>query len=520
MQRLALLGFLSSSVALAQFEGEQHAQRMAEGLELFKQEVRSLFVDKCLACHGGEQTLGGLDLSSRDSLQASGKLGDSAESSALLAVLRHEREPFMPFGQEQLAQPKVEAVARWVRLGAPYDRPLIDRPVNESLSQTRTNSQFWSFQPLAETEPPADAGDNWARTPIDLFIAAKLNSSGLKPNPDADRRTLIRRASLNLLGLPPSSEAVEAFVRDPAPDAYERLIEKLLASPHYGERWARHWMDIARFAESYGFEQDYDRPYAYHYRDFLIKAFNCDMPFAQFVRWQIAGDELQPDNPLALMATGFLGAGAFPTEITESEFEIVRYDELDDMIGTIGTAMLGLTVGCARCHDHKHDPIPVQDYYRMAAVFGRTTRTELEYDPTPEADRAARSNWEARRAELRAARLEFERTKIGDGFERWLESDARKLSMGTWEVLDFKEVEVASKATMDVLYDGSILASGANVDFDKYTLTANLNIQDVRAFRIEALTHPSLPFNGPGRSHDGQFRLAGLEVEARPLADP
>ena len=520
MQRLALLGFLSSSVALAQFEGEQHPQRMAEGLELFKQQVRSLFVDKCLACHGGEQTLGGLDLSSRDSLRASGKLGESAESSPLLAVLRHEREPFMPFGQEQLAQPEIETVARWVGLGAPYDKPLIDRPDRESLSQTQTDSQFWSLQPLTETEPPVDASGDWALTLIDRFIEAKLDSSGLQPNPEAGRRTLIRRASLNLLGLPPSSDAVDAFVRDPAPDAYERLVDKLLASPHYGERWARHWMDIARFAESYGFEQDYDRPYSYHYRDFLIKAFNRDMPYVQFVRWQIAGDELQPENPLALMATGFLGAGAFPTEITESEFEIVRYDELDDMIGTIGTAMLGLTVGCARCHDHKHDPVPVQDYYRMAAVFGRTTRTELDYDPTPEADQAARSKWEARRTELRAARLEFERTKLGDGFERWLDRDARDLNTGAWRVLDFKEIEAASKARMDVLDDGSILAGGANVDFDRYTLTADLHMQGVRALRIEALTHPSLPFNGPGRSHDGQFLLAGLEAEAQPIADP
>ena len=153
--------------------------------------------------------------------------------------------------------------------------------------------------------------------------------------------------------------------------------------PHYGERFARHWMDVARFAESHGYEQDYDRPFAYHYRDFLIRAFNDDMPYDQFVRWQLAGDELAPDDPLAMAATGFLGAGAFPTQLTEAEFESARYNELDDMVATTGVAFLGLSVGCARCHDHKYDPIPSEDYYRMAAVFTTTIRSEIDVAPGP-----------------------------------------------------------------------------------------------------------------------------------------
>ena len=382
-KRLMLLFAVLLVPAIAQQVDDQHAARMAEGLELFRQEVRPLLIERCLACHGGGQVLGGLDLSSRGSLVASGKIDGSSESSALIAVLRHEREPFMPFGQERLADVTIANVARWVDLGAPFDRPLVDRQDGSELTEAQADTTFWSFRPLADPALPEVDDKEYSRTPIDRFVLARLEEAGIKPNPSADRRTLIRRAWLNLLGLPPSPDQVEAFVEDSSPEAYERMIDDLLESPHYGERWARHWMDIARFAESHGFEEDFDRPYAYHYRDFLIKALNRDMPYDRFVRLQIAGDELEPENPLALMATGFLGAGAFPTQITEAEFETVRYDELDDMIGTLGTAMLGLTIGCARCHDHKHDPISARDYYGMAAVFGRTTRTEIEYDPSP-----------------------------------------------------------------------------------------------------------------------------------------
>ncbi len=190
----------------------------------------------------------------------------------------------------------------------------------------------------------------------------------------------MRRAYFDLIGLPPSQQEVEAFLTDADPQSYEKLIDRLLASKHHGERVGRHWLDIARFAESHGFEQDYDRPHAYHYRDFVIKAFNADMPFDQFVRWQLAGDEIEPENPLAMMATGFLGAGVFPTQLTEKEFESSRYDELDDMVATMGTAMLGMTIGCARCHDHKFDPIPARDYYQLISAFRTTIRSNVEID--------------------------------------------------------------------------------------------------------------------------------------------
>src|SRR6266704_1409760 len=192
-----------------------------------------------------------------------------------------------------------------------------------------------------------------------------MEAAGITPNPPVGKERLIRRVCFDLIGLPPSPEEIRAFVNDPAPDAYERLVDRLLDSQHHGERWARHWLDLARFAESHGFEHDYDRPTAYHYRDLVIKALNQDMPYDRFVKLQIAGDELEPDSPFAMTATGFLSAGVHATQITANQVEKERYDELDDMAATIGTSMLGLTIGCARCHDHKFDPIPQQDYCRL-----------------------------------------------------------------------------------------------------------------------------------------------------------
>ena len=234
-------------------------------------------------------------------------------------------------------------------------------------------------------KPPAVKNADWCKTSIDRFILAKLEDAKITPNGPASKQQLIRRAYFDLIGLPPSLEEVQAFVNDKSPDAFGKIVDRLLASPHYGERWGRHWLDLARFAESHGFEHDYDRPTAYHYRDAVIEMLNQDLPYNTFVKWQIAGDEYEPANPLANKATGFLAAGVHSTQITKNEVEKHRYDELDDKLNTVSTAFLGLSVGCARCHDHKYDPIPQRDYYRMLATFTTTVRSEMELKPaTPE----------------------------------------------------------------------------------------------------------------------------------------
>ncbi len=239
-------------------------------------------------------------------------------------------------------------------------------------------STLWSLRPLSRPAVPNVEQTTWAANPIDFFILHELEKQGLQPSVQATYSQRVRRLALDLLGLPPTEPHLLSLGSKPGPSAYPALVDRFLASPHYGERWARHWLDVARFAESSGFEHDSDRPTAYPYRDFVIHALNRNLPYSSFLQWQLAGDLLHPNQYESAAATGFLGAGVFPTQLTEKEFESARYDELDDMVATTGSAMLGLSIGCARCHDHKFDPISATDYYRFAAHFTQTIRSEIE----------------------------------------------------------------------------------------------------------------------------------------------
>ncbi len=263
-------------------------------------------------------------------------------------------------------------------------------------------SPHWAFQPLAQAPVPAVKSKTWARSEIDRFILAAQEARGVVPNQEASRAALIRRLTFDLTGLPPSPEEVAAFLADPAPTAYERLVDRLLASDHYGEQWGRHWLDLARYADSDGYRYDDDQPDAYHFRDFVIRAFNADMPYDQFVRWQLAGNELAPQNVDALTANGFCAIG--PKERDEGPPDVrktIRYDELNDLIATTGTSLLGLSLGCARCHDHKTDPVSTREYYQLARVFNAGERTVVEVErPLTSEQAVTREKWEA---EQRAA---------------------------------------------------------------------------------------------------------------------
>jgi mono/diheme cytochrome c family protein len=381
--------FSSTSAVAAPPLPADHAAKMEKGLALFKSSVRSVFVAHCIECHGQEETEGELDLTTREGLLHGGENGKvivpgAAKESLLYKLINHKQEPEMPAEASKLKAAEIAAIAQWIDLGAPYDKPLINKSEDSVPWPERKISpdarNYWAFQPLAKVKPPQIKAAKSAHNAIDNFVVNKLEAKALSLNAPADRRVLIRRAYFDLIGMPPKPAEVDAFLSDKSPAAYSKVIDRLLASPKYGERWARHWLDLARFGESDGYEQDYDRKHAYHYRDFLIKALNQDMPYNQFVRWQLAGDEIAPHEPLAMMATGFLGAGAFPTQITENEFEPVRYDEMDDMLATTSVTMLGLSVGCARCHDHKFEPIPQADYYRMLDTFTKTIRSEHAVD--------------------------------------------------------------------------------------------------------------------------------------------
>ncbi len=520
--RFVLFVFLgwSASLLAAPKVSEKHAVEMAKGLALFKSDVRVLLKQHCVKCHGGDKIRGDLDLSTRAGLLKGGEEGPSiilgkAEDSFLMTVLRHEEEPFMPAKADKLSSDALKKIADWINLGAPYDQPLVEQSIaGKGMQVTDDDRNFWAYAPLQAVKAPVVQQKNWPANDIDRFVLRKLESVKLQPNGPADPRTQIRRLYFDLIGLPPSPTEVAAFVDDPSEQAYAKVVDHLLASKHYGERWGRHWLDVARFAESHGFEQDYNRNFAFHYRDFVIQALNADMPYDQFVKWQIAGDEFAPDNPLAMKATGFLGAGVFPTQLTEKEFESARYDELDDMANTTGTAMLGLTIGCARCHDHKFDPIPVRDYYRFINTFATTIRSEIDLPVNGDLTEAT-AKWEKAHAPLTAAFAKFEKDELPRRFALWAKNPPKSaLQKQDWMILDHLQPKSLDGATFSKQADGSFLVGGKNPANDRWVLTAELQTMGLNAIRIEALTDKSMPRNGPGRAGNGNFALSDIRVFA------
>ncbi|MEX0675949.1 MAG: PSD1 and planctomycete cytochrome C domain-containing protein [Pirellulales bacterium] len=516
---LLLIGF--SGPTWAGDVAADHAEQMAASMELFKTHVRSLLAEHCLKCHGGKETHGEFDMSTREGLLKGGELGavvvvGKPEESLLVKLIRHEDEPNMPEDAAKLPERAIEQISAWIAGGAAYDAPLVD-VAGEMVSKTVSDQdrRFWSFQPLVKPDVPNVQGGAWCRTSVDHFVLARLEAAGLVPNGPADRRKLIRRAYFDLIGLPPTPEEVEAFVADEASDAYDRMVDRLLTSPHYGERWGRHWLDLARFAESHGYEQDDDRPSAYHFRDFVIQALNDDMPYDRFVRLQIAGDEFEPDNNFALMATGFLGAGTHATQITANQVEKERYDELDDMAATLGTAMLGLTIGCARCHDHKFDPIPQADYYRLVSTFTTTVRSEVDLDFHPQVYQQEKAEFDEAHAPLAAQLQKFENEQLASRFETWLAGGVKNV-MPTWLVLDPADTKSDGGAKFEKRDDRSLLVSGTNASHDVYTIVVPTTVKGITAVRLEALADESLPKGGPGRADNGNFALSDFQLWAAP----
>jgi mono/diheme cytochrome c family protein len=522
-----------------------HAKRMSRGLELFQKQVKDILIQNCVNCHGGEKTKAELNMVTREGLLKGGVDGVvvvpfKAKESRLLKLVRHEEEPNMPDKKPKLDEEKIKALAEWIENGAPYEGALLEGAAvaaKEKGTVSEEDRKWWAFQPLKHVNPPEPPkGGTTYEHPIDRFISAKAATKGLKISPAAERRVLIRRLYLDLLGLPPTPEEVDAFVNDKAADAWDRLVEKTLASPHYGERWARHWLDVARFAESSGFEHDYDREGAYQYRDFVIKALNRDMPFDQFLKWQIAGDEFEPDNAMALTATGFLGSGVFPTQITANEVERTRYDAMDDMLSTTSLAFMGMTVGCARCHDHKFDPIPTADYYKMLSTFTTTTRSVVDLDVQPEINAAKKAKWAEEHAPMQLNLAEYE-FGLKPKFEDWVKSGA-KIDGQVWTVLDLTNRQSKAGATFKKMEDGSWLVEGKNGDSDEYTFKAALpyvvpplggfgtsstqgaaeppkgGTTYVTGLRLEALSDPSMPKGGPGRADNGNIGLSRIRIFA------
>ena len=404
-----------------------------DDLTFFETKIRPVLIKHCYECHSAaaqeaDNLQSELLLDTRQGIRKGGESGpavvpNDVKSSALIAAIRHESFKMPP--KSKLPKNVIDDFVKWVESGAADPREGAKPEIIRKDIDVAAGKKFWSFRPLIDAAPPQVRNAAWAENDVDRFILARQETAGISSNSMVERRTLIRRAYFDLWGLPPAPEDVEAFLNDESPDAWPNLVDRLLDGQHYGERWARHWLDLARFAESNGYAFDKDRPAAYHYRDFVIKAFNADMPYDQFVKLQVAGDELNPLDFDSQSATGFIAAGPFTSQQTQKERERSRYEQLDDIVGTLGTSMLGLTIGCARCHDHKFDPVGIRDYYRLTASFAETGFQDYDWDPDPEGTRKAKAAFDAEHKPYFDARAKFEKEVLPNRLDEWLLAQSR-----------------------------------------------------------------------------------------------
>jgi hypothetical protein len=398
---------------------------------------------------------------------------------------------------------------------------------DESNAERADPRDHWAYRPIEKQAVPPTQYAAFVIHPIDAFIAEKLEANGMAPSPPADRRTLIRRLSFDLLGLPPTPEEVAQFVADDSPDAYERLVDRLLASPHYGERWARHWMDVVHFAETHGNDQDRPRPNAWPYRDYLIRSFNDDKPYSRFVEEQIAGDVSHSDDPQAIVATGFIAAGPWDEssqrDIKDDTIDktIAQVLDRDDMVTTTLATFASTTIHCARCHNHKFDPITQTEYYALQAVFAGVDRANRPYDP----DVAVHQRRQAllrRKAELSAGR---EKVGMATLLDARLQQDvaewerSRAAQSAIWTPLDAVTI-VSAQGSLPARQPGaSVLFGGKRPESDTYTIVVETGLQNITGVRLEVLTDDSLPQHGPGRQDNGNLHLTEFRLRASPLVD-
>jgi hypothetical protein len=482
-----------------------------KGIEFFEAKIRPVLSKYCYECHSAQAKKLKADLL-LDSKAGMLKGGDSgpvlvagkAKESLIIKALEHDGQTKMPSQSVKLPKEIVADFVKWIDMGAPDPREgkVVSKKKEYDIAKAR---EYWAFKPLPTIATPTVKNAAWAHTPIDHFILAKLEEKGLTPNGPLSRERLVRRAYFDLHGLPPTPAEIEAFLKDSATAtpqaAYEKLIDRLLQSEHVGERWARHWLDTVRFAESGGYEFDGNRPAAFHYRDFVIKAMNQDMPFDQFVRWQIAGDHLVPGDLQAIAATGFLVAGSYPGQTTSKTLALIRYDHLDDMVSTLGTSMLGLSLGCARCHEHKYDPIPQEDYYRLVAALGRTDSASLKVNTDPAGYKKLKDAFDAAHAPLVKARDDFEKSELPKFLQAFWTSNKSKAAP-VWLMLDPVEAKGMGKGQKN----------------ETHTFVVHTMQKKIKSLRFEALADKSLPKSGPGQSPDGGFVLSEINIVASPLS--
>ena len=417
-----LLGWVAVALTSVEIVAADDALPSRAEIEFFETKVRPLLARRCYKCHGPQKHKSGLRLDSRRSMLAGGESGPAivpgkpAESLLVEAINYQSLE--MPPGAK-LKPGEIAVLTRWVKRGALWPNDSSSPPARGAEFRiTKQDRSYWAFQPMGRTLIPKIQPREWAANPIDHFILSRLEERGLWPNPTASKRELIRRVYFDLIGLPPTPDAVEEFVRDSSDDAYERLIDELFSRQQYGERWGRYWLDVVRFAQTNGYERDDEKPFAWRYRDYVIRCFNEDKPYNRFVLEQLAGDELDRVTHDSVIATGFYRLGVWDDEPDDKL--VAGYDELDEVIRAIGSSFLGLTVGCARCHNHMFDPLPQEDYYRLLAFirnvspYGKNkSETHWELDAngifTPLADAQQLALWPQQESKLNEQLVELQR---------------------------------------------------------------------------------------------------------------
>lgn len=485
----------------------------------FARDVRPLFSKYCIKCHGTEKQQAGLRLDVQGDAVRGGdsgpafEVGKSAESLLIKYVAGLDPDVVMPPEGDKLSTDEVALLRAWIDQGAKWS----DDPAGAG----KANAAHWSFRPVHRPQSPQVKTEEWIRNPIDRFVLAKLEAKKIAHSPEADRRTLIRRLSLDLLGLPPTPAEIEEFVSDPSSDAYEQLVGRLLSSPHFGERWGRHWLDLARYADSDGYEKDSPRPFAWRYRNWVIDAINRDMPFDQFTIEQLAGDLLPGATLEQKVATGF-HRNTLTNKEGGTDQEEFRVAAVIDRVNTTSTVWLGLTMGCSQCHSHKYDPIVMHEYYGMFAFFNQGQEVDIPapYPIEAEAYAKARGTYDVAHAPYLAAIAAFEKDQLPARQSAW-EHSLDKSSLATWTTLEPTALAALGGVKFAKQSDGSFLASGENKETETYTLTVKKGLKGITAFRLEVLPDPSLPAQGPGRVAHGNFVLSEFKVtSAQGAAEP
>lgn len=472
--------------------------------DFFRSKVEPLLREKCLACHshGARQMEGGLTLDSKSGWKFGGDRGPAIvpgrpdESLVISAVRYNDPDLQMP-PEEKLSDAEIAILDEWVRRGAPDPRAM-EPP--KSLA-----TAWWSLKKLAAPEIPGEGH------PVDAFVRERLGEQGLRPSKRADRVTLVRRLYVDLHGLLPTPEEVEAFAADSHPHAYGNLVDELLSSPRYGERWARHWLDVIHFADSHGCEHDLKRPNAWRFRDYVINRLNADVSWDRFIREQLAADACFPDEPQLTAALGFVAAG--PLELSRASTAPVTFDYLDrdDMVTQTMAAFVSTTANCARCHAHKFDPITQEDYYALQAVFAGVGKGDIEYDSSAETMNL-RHEFEGLEAAVTARDANvLLQSKYAEIVDDWV--TAYQGQRVEWSTLDPDVFVASSGATLTKQNDRSILAGGEVADQEIYTVTSRVDLKRLVAVRLEVLADRRLPEGGPGRAANGNLHLSEVDIQ-------